>query len=291
MEKKRAVFRRSIRRFEQGKTSIRRKDSLLAEEPFTLVWWSLDGDSDRVSSTMRTPGDDMSLAAGILFSEQVIQGLSELKTLSFCSGGGVNELNRLKAELRISGTLTRERLSHRPSSSVPQSACGLCSVDVLSNPQALLDWAAARYKGRPAAGSQELLQRALHHLENSCPLFRATGASHATVLVDGRGDLLSLGEDVGRHNACDKAIGALLLADKDGRECFQLPPESGLLVSSRFSFELAYKAVAAGVSWMASVGAPTHLAVELAQRCGIPLYGFVSAERYNLYTAFDAVSN
>jgi FdhD protein len=102
------------------------------------------------------------------------------------------------------------------------------------------------------------------------------------VVVDSQGEPLAAFEDVGRHNACDKAIGSLLLQQNDDSD-FQLPPGSGLLVSSRFSFELAQKAVSAGVSWMASVGAPTHIAVELAERCGVPMYGFVSHQRFNRY--------
>jgi FdhD protein len=282
MEKKRAVFRRSIRKYSEQEQPKRFKDTLVAEEPFTLIWVSSDGESDRLASTMRTPGDDLSLAAGMLFSEGALFLKKELHTLSFCAGGGSNELNRLKAELRLGASQIRGRLGHRPSSSLPQSACGLCAVDDLSSPTVLINWAAQRYRGTPTEPSHEHLRLALGHLEKSCPLFSATGASHASVIVDGNGGLLSAAEDVGRHNACDKAIGRLLLADDTDRH-FQLPETSGLVVSSRFSFELAHKAVAAGVSWMASVGAPTHLAVELAERCAVPLFGFLSKRRVNRY--------
>ena len=218
----------------------------------------------------------------MLFAEGVLVSKRELHLLSFCAGGGVNELNRLKAELRISGTTVRERLGHRPSASLPQSACGLCSVDDLSNPEALLKWAADRFRATPVEPQPELLRKALEHLQSGCPIFAATGASHASVIIGSEGDALAAFEDVGRHNACDKAVGNLLLQQNDDSD-FQLPPESGLLVSSRFSFELAQKAVAAGVAWMASVGAPTHLAVELAERCGVPMYGFLSRGRFNQY--------
>jgi FdhD protein len=282
MEKKRAVFRRVVRKHTEDSPAKRVKDTLVAEEPFTLVWESNDGQSERLGSTMRTPGDDLSLAAGMLFSEGTLLFKKELHMLSFCASGAVNELNRLKAELRLSASEIRARLGHRPSASLPQSACGLCGVDDLSNPSVLLEWAAKRYSGSPVEPPGERLLQALTHLEESCPLFSATGASHACVILAADGARLSSGEDVGRHNACDKAIGSLLLAD-ERQQPFQLPAESGLLVSSRFSFELAHKATAAGVAWMASVGAPTHLAVELAERCGIPMFGFVSRRRFNRY--------
>lgn len=271
----------SVKRHEHGQEPRRFKDVLVAEEPFTVVWQSLDGISERLASTMRTPGDDLSLAAGMLLSEGVLRGKNELKQLSFCAGGGVNELNRLKAELRLTGAQIQERLSHRPSAGLPQSACGMCALDDLSSPQTLLKWSAARYQGSPAAADRELLVRALTALEQSSPLFSGTGASHATAVLAADGRALRVAEDVGRHNACDKALGGLLL-ESEGP--FQLPPETGVLFSSRLSFELASKAAVAGAAWIASVGAPTHLAVALAQRLGMPLYGFVSEERYNQYS-------
>jgi len=287
MYKKRATFQRTIRRHQADQRPKRLKDSLVAEEPFTLVWQAADGKSERLGSTMRTPGDDLSLAAGMLYAEGVIRCLQELKTLSFCAGGGVNELNRLKAELRLSGSTIENRLAHRPSASLPQSACGMCGLDDLNSPDTLLKWALARYSGQPELPSPTLLAQALDLLELSCPLFERTGASHACIVVGPQGQLLAAGEDVGRHNACDKAIGNLLLDQKDGTEPFSLPEGTGLLFSSRLSFELSSKAVVSGASWMASVGAPTHLAVELAQRCGIPLYGFLSQGRYNQYTVIE----
>jgi FdhD protein len=284
MFKKRATFRRPIRRVRAGETQKRTKDTLVAEEPFTVVWQASDGKSERLASTMRTPGDDLALAAGMLFAEGLLQARRELNVLSFCSGGGVNELNRLKAELRLSSQVVEERLGHRPSAALPQSACGMCGLDDLSSPDALKAWAASRYRGQPLSADLSHLHKALDDLDSNCPLFELTGASHACLLLSKAGELLAVGEDVGRHNACDKAIGQLFLDEKTGQDPFLLAVGTGVLFSSRLSFELASKAVAAGVSWMASVGAPTHMAVELAERCEIPLYGFLGRERHNRYT-------
>lgn len=256
----------------------------MAEEPFTVVWQSCDGKNERLTSTMRTPGKDLELAMGLLFTEGLLQSRQELETLQFCVGGGINELNRIKAKLRITAELAATRLKHRPSASLPQSACGMCAADDLSSPEALLAWASSRYRAKSTPPNPVQLQAALEHLDTSCPLFRKTGASHACVIVGQESELLACGEDVGRHNACDKALGCLILEEQPVSKSFQLDAHAGVLFSSRLSFELASKVVAAGISWMASVGAPTHLAVELAQRCKIPLYGFLSQDRHNLYT-------
>lgn len=282
MQKKRAVFKRMVTKSTRD-SQKRFKDTLVAEEPFTVVWQSQDGVSERLASTMRTPGDDLSLAAGMLFSEGAILGRADLKILSFCSGGGVNELNRLKAELVLGASVIQTRLAHRPSQSLPQSACGMCSVDDLGSPARLVEWAAGRSQGPGTPPAESSLNLALNTLENDCPLFSRTGASHACVVVCLE-KVLAIGEDVGRHNACDKAIGQLLLAESRDSEIFRLPPDCGLLFSSRLSFELASKAVAVGASWVASVGAPTALAVELAEACRLPLLGFVSRERRNIYS-------
>ena len=267
-----------------GDSRRRQRDLVVVEEPLTVLWQGTDGPVERMAATMRTPGEDNELAAGLLFSEGLLHQRDELEVLSFCASGGPNELNRLRAVLRFPHAEGQRRLAHRPSAGLPQSACGLCSFDELSNPKALLEWAASQRPTEvaPCQPEEALLHRALTHLHEQAPVFAATGASHAVVLVDPEGRLIASAEDVGRHNACDKAIGKLLLESKRPGS-FTLPSGVGLLVSSRLSFELAAKAVRAGAAWMASVGAPTHLAVELASACQTPLLGFCSTERYNVY--------
>lgn len=283
LQKRRATFKRSVSKETTDGKRKRFKDTLVAEEPFTVVWESSDGVSERLASTMRTPADDLALAAGMLFSEGVIRKKGELHLLSFCAGGGVNELNKLKAELRLDSEEVGRRLSHRPSNTMPQSACGMCGLDNLNSPERLLEWASQRYQGKPVSPTEDMISAALEALDTDCKLFSHTGASHACVILDSASEVLALGEDVGRHNACDKAVGQLILEQAVPHEPFQLPDESGVLFSSRLSFELASKAVAAGAAWIASVGAPTHLAVELAEKCRLPLLGFVSRTRINRY--------
>lgn len=286
MHKKRRTARVHVQKFGPGDPPgrLRERDLVVVEEPLTILWQASDGPGQKLAATMRTPGEDNELAAGLLFSEGLLQHRDELQALSFCVSGAPNELNRLRALLRLPHQVAERRLARRPSSGSPQSACGLCASEELSGPEALVKWALA---GRPAravgqAPEPAVLHAALDHLHRHAPTFDATGATHAVVVVSADGGLLAAAEDVGRHNACDKAIGALFLAGK-GVEAFALPPGAGLLFSSRLSFELAAKAVLAGAAWIASVGAPTHLAVELASRCGLPTYGFLSRERYNCY--------
>lgn len=283
MQKQRRTIRRMVRRVE-AEAGARRRDLLLAEEPLSILWQAWDGPVQRLAATMRTPGDDYALAAGLLFSEGLLRRADELETLSFCASGAVNELNRLRARLRLPLHEVEARWAHRPSHTLPQSACGVCGTEDLSSVAGLLDWV---LRGRAATAlphrpSPLLLAQALQHLEERATLFAATGASHACVIVDREGSVLSLAEDVGRHNACDKAIGVLLLS-APAKLPFALPAGSGVVFSSRLSFELAAKAIRAGASWIGAVGAPTSLAVELASRCSLPTFGFLRPSRFNEY--------
>ncbi len=286
MHKKRRTAKVTTRRFEGDIPPLRKRDLVVVEEPLTVMWQAAEGPVERLAATMRTPGEDNELAAGMLFSEGLLTQRDELEVLSFCSGGGPNELNRLRAGLRIPLAEAQRRLAHRPSASLPQSACGLCAFDELANPKALLAWAVGlRPQGvEGVSPATSLLHLGLEHLQGSAPTFAATGASHAVVVVGGQGQKLAAAEDVGRHNACDKALGELLLNQRpvEGSP-FRLPPECGIVFSSRLSFELAVKATRAGAAWIASVGAPTHLALELAEACDMPLIGFLSKERHNRY--------
>lgn len=278
-----------VRKVQATGANLKKRDLLLVEEPLTVLWQALEGPVQRLAATMRTPGNDNELAAGLLFSEGLLWHKEELDQLSFCASGGPNELNRIRAQLRLNLDEAQRRLSHRPSASLPQSACGLCAFDELSNPGALLRWAASH---RPASRSgflpdTALLHQGLEHLKAQAPAFAATGASHAVAVMNREGRLLASAEDVGRHNACDKAIGQLLLGSQSPLQRFALPPDCGIVFSSRLSFELAAKAVRAGAAWIASVGAPTELAVELARTCALPTVGFLSFERHNVYVEPD----
>lgn len=268
-----------------GSNSRRCRDWLVLEEPFTLMYRTSDGLVSNFGSTMRTPGEDLELSWGMMFSEGLVRCRVELNRMSFCSGGGPNELNRLVAELRLSQQDCATRLQHRPAHGLPQSACGLCGSEELQSRENLLNWALRQrpttVEPSPLDGS--LLAEMSERLKSQMPLFARTGASHGCLIVDPEFKTLSSAEDVGRHNACDKAIGKLIMQSQKADIPFSLPPGSGLFLSSRLSFELAAKALRVGASWVGSVGAPTELAAELLQRANIEAFGFVSETRYNRY--------
>lgn len=288
MHKKRRVARLPVTTLthESSKTF---QDLIIAEEPLTILWEPSDGPSQKLTATMRTPGHDNELTAGLLYSEGLLLHKDELNRISFCGSGGPNELNRLRVKLHLTLAQAQSRLAHRPfqpSHSQPQSSCGMCSHDELPTMDQLVEWAASKLPSpwEAVSPTQSALEHALSILQTEAPLFASTGASHAVAIIDASGHALAVAEDVGRHNACDKALGELLLKAK-GRERFALPAGSGILFSSRLSFELAAKAVRAGAAWMASVGAPTDLALKLARVVKLPTIGFLSSERHNVYVS------
>lgn len=175
MHKKRKTVRLSISKI-TDEVNKRQRDLLVVEEPLTILWQGADGPVERLAATMRTPGEDNELAAGLLFSEGLVQHPRELEFLSFCASGGPNELNRLRATLRLSHAEAKLRLAHRPSSGTPQSACGLCSFDELSNPKALVSWAISqKAEGvEPLVPTRQLLDRGLDLLTSEAPVFAAT---------------------------------------------------------------------------------------------------------------------
>jgi FdhD protein len=226
-----------------------------------------------VAVTMRTPGDDVELAAGFLFTEGIITGLDDLE--------GVKRVgpNAVEARLRPGVTLDPAKLDRH---SFVSSSCGACGKRSI---------AAVRVLGqhRTMPGEPRLEPEVVHGLHQALRSrqsgFARTGGIHASGLFDKTGRLLGLKEDVGRHNALDKLIGAELLAGRIPLSCRLV------LVSGRVSFELVQKVAIAGVPFLGAVGAPSSLAVELAHECGITLLGFVRDERFNVYSDFGRIDS
>jgi FdhD protein len=213
--------------------------------------------------TMRTPGDDLDLAAGFLWTEGVIDGPDDLRALALVAE---NVVDAVLAEGVPAG---RARRADR--FRLTSSACGLCARDTLhalpKPPAGLIGWSpsSAVLAGLPSA------------LAGAQPLFAATGGLHAAALFDAAGTILLAREDVGRHNAVDKVLGARLRADA-------LPLEGlGLLVSSRAGFEIVAKAAAAGLGLLVAVGAPSSLAIEAAHASGLHLWAWARGDRATRY--------
>ncbi|MEU1146973.1 formate dehydrogenase accessory sulfurtransferase FdhD [Streptomyces sp. NPDC005863] len=272
----RVTERRKVIRVRDGHVS-ERPDTLVAEEPLEI---RLNGKP--LAITMRTPGDDFALAAGFLVSEGVLGAADELQSIVYCAGAtadGVNTYNVVDvrtAEGVVVPDITLERNVYTTSS------CGLCG-------KASLD--AVRTTARfpitdapPVRLGTELLASLPDRLRARQQVFDRTGGLHAAALFDEEGELLDLREDVGRHNAVDKLVGRAL---QEGR----LPlSRAVLLVSGRASFELAQKAVMAGIPMLAAVSAPSSLAVDLAVETGLTLVGFLRGSSMNVYAGEHRVA-
>ena len=238
-------------------------DKVAVEEPLEV---SLEGHA--FSVIMRTPGRDADLAAGFLFSEGVIRSAEEVRRIE-----GEESSNRVNVRLsRDRAEVLPELLGGRREVAM-NSSCGLCgrrSLESLTLPTARLE---VTWSVSPAIVSA--LPGRLREVQ---PTFEETGGLHAAVLLDLDGRLVLAAEDVGRHNAVDKLVGRMLMEKR-------LPLDRRLLfVSGRSSFEIVQKAFAAGIRLIAAVSAPSSLAIDLADRSGITLLGFVRDGRFNVYT-------
>jgi FdhD protein len=253
--------------------SVVRTDTLAVEEPLEIkVGFNSDGRRVHrgVSITMRTPGNDHELAVGFLFTEGLITDRGQIAGVRTWGGGNV-----VRVDLTPDIAVDLARLERH---FYTGSSCGVCGKASLAAVRV-----APRY--RPAAGQPlveaEVIRKLPNALRAAQVVFDRTGGLHASALFDSSGRLLGLREDVGRHNALDKLIGAELLA---GRVPLS---ETILLVSGRLSFELVQKAAVAGIPILAAVGAPSSLAVDLAWEHGLTVIGFIRADRFNVYSGAD----
>lgn len=242
-----------------------RADLLAVEEPLEI---RIEGAP--LTVTMRTPGDDIDLAAGFLFTEGLLGSLSDVREIRMCDENVAAVSMRDGASLAV-----------QPSRQfVTTSACGVCGKDSID---------AIRVRSRfdvaadPVRVPAALLAALPDRLRAAQRVFASTGGLHAAGLFTADGELLVLREDVGRHNAVDKVAGWALRSG-------QLPLSGCvLLVSGRASFELAQKAVMMGVPVLAAVSAPSSLAASLADETGLTLVGFLRGTSMNVYSGAERV--
>jgi FdhD protein len=261
-------------------TATARADLLAAEEPLGI---RVDGTA--LTMTMRTPGDDVELAAGFLVGEAIAAARDDIAGIKLCDGTTCGHLDHAEGEL---GNIADVTLA--PGVAVPAgarrsfmttSACGVCGKtsinDICVLPHAPLAADVTVFSPAMIAGLPDRLRAAQR-------VFASTGGLHAAGLFTADGELLAVREDVGRHNAVDKIVGWALLNDK-------LPLTGcALLVSGRASFELVQKAVLAGVPLLAAVSAPSSLAADLAAEAGLTLIGFLRGSSMNVYTGMHRVA-
>jgi FdhD protein len=246
------------------------EDRLAVEEPLEIRVETPDGPVP-LAVTMRTPGDDLDLAAGFLYGEGVVRSAADLVSLRHCRQVPPERRdNTVTARLTAGRTLAATALARR---FTVTSACGVCGLESLD---ALAERGVAAVRPTPVDPQQLLGLPA--RLRAAQRTFDRTGGLHAAGLFSPEGELLCVREDVGRHNALDKVIGWAIVQG--------LLPLAGctVLVSGRTSFELVQKSVAAGVGVLAGVSAPSSLAVQLAERFGLALAGFVRDDRFVLYS-------
>lgn len=266
-----------IRRF-TGNGSEKFRDQLAIEAPLEIQLAYVMGEEyimKNISVTMRTPGNDKELATGFLFTEGIIKHLSELQEISQSALG----CNRVLVSLQPG---CRPLLQNTERNFYTTSSCGVCgktSIEAIKTISSFLHIEDEISLHASLFGELPGLLRQ-HQM-----MFKRTGGMHAAALFNLSGDLVMVREDVGRHNALDKLIGAALLSG-------QLPlNQSILLLSGRASFELIQKAAMAGIRVVAAIGAPSSLAVDLAIETGITLLGFLSKTYFNIYCGEKRINN
>jgi FdhD protein len=259
-----------------GATS--RADFLATEEPL-----GIRVNDVALTLTMRTPGDDVELAAGFLVSEAVVRTPADLAGIKLCDGtscghGGHEGMGNI-ADVTLAPGVTLAPAARR--NFMTTSACGVCGKasieDICVLPEKALATDLAKFAPAVLAALPDRLRDAQR-------VFSRTGGLHAAGLFTADGELIIVREDVGRHNAVDKVVGWALLAGR--------LPLSGciLLVSGRASFELVQKAVLAGIPLLAAVSAPSSLAVDLAGEAGLTLVGFLRGPSMNVYAGAERLS-
>ncbi len=258
-------------------TVRRRADRLVTEEPLEIRC-SWPGEAPRpVAVTMRTPGHDFELAAGLLFAEGVAAP-GTIEAVAYCT--------QTPRESRQTYNVVTASLTRPPAAALQRrsdtvtaasSACGVCGTESIGVVLARLEADADSPTPGDGAVAAEVVRTLPDRLRESQRVFAKTGGLHAAGLYTAEGEALVVREDIGRHNAVDKVVGSRLLGD-------DTTAPSVLTVSGRLGYEITQKAVVAAIPVVVAVGAPSSLSVELADRAGTTLIGFADSSRFVVYT-------
>ena len=252
---------------------------VVTEEPLQLM---LDGEA--LSVVMRTPGNDVELCIGLMFSEGIVRAKEDVRAVRISA-----EADEAEAGVRLESVLVESnqvdvqlagKARRKPERSMlSSSACGVCGTVLIEDLRRDL----ARLPAGPAV-DPALLPTLVDRLRSGQGVFDRTGGLHAAGLFTPGGDLVCLREDVGRHNAVDKVVGRAFLDQR-------LPARNSILVvSGRAGYEIVQKSISAGISVLAAVGAPSSLAVALAREFNQTLIGFLKGDRFNVYSAPERLS-
>ena len=260
-----------------GPDQFSQSDSVAVEEPLEIQLCAPSAEDSAariISITMRTPGHDEELALGFLFTEGIITGPDQVASATHCGPEAPDSgyRNVIRVELGPGVHVDLSRLERHFYTTSSCGVCGKSSLDALrvSGQQPMT--------GNRSRFSREVIVSLPDKLRTKQEVFASTGGLHAAAAFTADGEISLVREDVGRHNAVDKVVGALLVANR-------LPArEMGLLVSGRASFELMQKALVAGFPLLAAVGAPSSLAVSLAREFHMTLVGFLRRGNFNIYS-------
>ena len=254
-------------------------DLLAVEEPLEMrLGYGPAGrrEQSTISVTMRTPGNDFELVLGFLLTEGIIHNFEEVASIRYCQSQQQNEGNVVRVELLPDVQVDMKRLQRN---FYTTSSCGVCGKTSIESVETLCPVP----DRKQVTIEEDIIHNAPAVLRQAQLVFKHTGGLHAAGLFDREGRLLIWREDVGRHNALDKLIGACLTQGK-------LPlKDNFIMLSGRVSFELVQKALMAGTAMVAAVGAPSSLAVKLARQYNLALLGFVRDQRFNIYSGSHCI--
>ncbi|MBJ24128.1 MAG: formate dehydrogenase family accessory protein FdhD [Euryarchaeota archaeon] len=245
-------------------------DSVAIEQPISIIVENNEKERFSLGITMRTPGNDKDLVTGFLFSESIIKSCSDIESIFISDEEAIVKLNK---------NVYFDPDQHRRQS-IKTSACGICGKEKisLSNHTHSIDLVKNCIESNTIIAASEILK-------SNQEIFDLTGGSHAAGLFSVQGELILIREDIGRHNAMDKLIGASIC----NINYEQL--NGFVFLSGRASFELVQKAIIMGIPVLAAVGAPSSLAVDLARENNLTLIAFVKNERITVYSAPSRISN
>ena len=287
----------AVRRVASGEENVDFDDVLAVEEPLEIrLGLPICGKIEHraISITMRTPGDDHDLAAGFLFTEGILKSPDQIARIRHCGRKGGNptgrkgaqpeirstpnsiETNTVLVELNDNVEVDFKRLERNFYTTSSCGVCGKSSIEALHT-------GVTKLADSGFAVSADVIHGLPAKALAEQATFEKTGGLHASLLFDAEGRVDIVAEDVGRHNALDKVIGQKFMAGKTPLS------DKILMVSGRASFELVQKALMAGIPFLAAVGAPSSLAVELAREYGMTLVGFVRDGRFNIYCGGDRI--
>ena len=252
-------------------------DLISIEEPLEICLKYKDENNwitQNLSITMRTPGDDENLVRGFLFNEQIVQDIKDIDSIESYGKkvGQYNIQNKILVTLNNSQNVNISKIKR---DFLTNSSCGVCGKSSLD---ALEIIKKDKTNSVEPQISKEIIIESPNILKNNQSEFSKTGGIHASGLFSGNGQLIDLKEDVGRHNALDKLVGSILINGK-------LDPKNQFITcSGRLNFELVQKVLMTNIGIMIGVGAPTSLAIDLANKFDMTLIGFVKRDSFNIYT-------